>query len=171
MKPIALYLAEKLEDTHPSDDSTQLFMYNAADELKRLTAVIAKLEEALKVADEGRNYANELLSLKAQEGEHIRRWNIEPDGDDLLICDGNHDKHEKCEYIRYTPASTVKAQAGEPIYGMAQQRQLNPSPQVRSDVGSLGNTYPTTESRRNPMTPAEDDQLNDMLNGGPDDTI
>ncbi len=52
--------------------------------------------------------------VKAQEGEHIRRWNIEPDGDDLLICDGNHDKHEKCEYIRYTPASTVKAQAGEP---------------------------------------------------------
>ena len=40
---------------------------------------------------------------------------------------------------------TIKAQAGEPIYGMAQQRQLNPSPQVRSDVGSLGNTHPTTE--------------------------
>ena len=42
---------------------------------------------------------------------------------------------------------TIKAQAGEPIYGMAQQRQLNPSPQVRSDVGSLGNTHPTTERR------------------------
>ena len=45
----------------------------------------------------------------------------------------------------------VKAQAGEPIYGMAQQRQLNPSPQVRSDVGSLGNTYPTTERPYNPL--------------------
>ena len=43
--------------------------------------------------------------------------------------------------------AALKAQAGEPIYGMAQQRQLNPSPQVRSDVGSLGNTHPTTERR------------------------
>lgn len=31
----------------------------------------AELEQALKVADEGRNYANELLSLKAQAGEVV----------------------------------------------------------------------------------------------------
>ena len=63
--------------------------------------------------DENVRLYGQIATLKAQAGEHIRRWNIEPDGDDLLICDGNHDKHEKCEYIRYTPASTVKAQAGE----------------------------------------------------------
>lgn len=73
MKPFALYLAEKLEDTHPSDDSTQLLMYNAADELKRLTAVIAKLEEALKVADEGREYANELLQIAAVDITKLKK--------------------------------------------------------------------------------------------------
>lgn len=41
-----------------------------------------------------------------QQPRHTRdRWNIEQDGDDLLICFNDHEKHEGCEYVRYVPAS------------------------------------------------------------------
>ena len=47
-----------------------------------------------------------------QEPVHVReRWNIETDGDDLLICFNMHDKHEKCDYQRYTP----KQEQAEPV--------------------------------------------------------
>jgi hypothetical protein len=36
------------------------------------------------------------------------RWNIERDGEDLLVCFNNHDKDEKCEYQRFVPAQSVK---------------------------------------------------------------
>jgi hypothetical protein len=37
------------------------------------------------------------------------RWNIERDGDDLLVCSGDHEKHEPCEWIRYSPARAAIA--------------------------------------------------------------
>ena len=42
------------------------------------------------------------LSAPAEQPSH--RWNIERDGDALLICFNEHDKGEKCEYVRYVPA-------------------------------------------------------------------
>lgn len=48
MTPIALYLAQKLEDTNPDECGIQLLMYNAADELKRQHAKIEELEAQLK---------------------------------------------------------------------------------------------------------------------------
>ncbi len=36
--------------------------------------------------------------------QRTRRWNIEKDGSDLLICDGAHEKSERCEYKRYVLA-------------------------------------------------------------------
>ncbi len=33
------------------------------------------------------------------------RWNIDEDGDDLLICKEDHEKGEKCNYVRYVKAS------------------------------------------------------------------
>ena len=38
------------------------------------------------------------------------RWNIERDGDDLLVCFNNHDKGEKCEYERFVRAPAATAQ-------------------------------------------------------------
>jgi hypothetical protein len=38
------------------------------------------------------------------------RWNIEQDGDDLLVCFNMHDKGEKCEYQRFVPESSVAAE-------------------------------------------------------------
>lgn len=34
------------------------------------------------------------------------RWNVKRDGDDLLICEGHHEKHEGCTFVRYVSAST-----------------------------------------------------------------
>lgn len=47
-----------------------------------------------------------------QESPSTQRWNIERDGDALLVCDGLHDKHEPCEYKRYVPEP---AQQQEPV--------------------------------------------------------
>jgi hypothetical protein len=47
MTPIALFLAQKLEDTHPTDSSIQLLMYNAADELRKQHEKIKELEAKL----------------------------------------------------------------------------------------------------------------------------
>jgi len=42
--PIAMYLAQQLEDTHPSSSGIQLLMYNAAAELRRQNAAIEVLQ-------------------------------------------------------------------------------------------------------------------------------
>ena len=39
-----------------------------------------------------------------QEPQSVReRWNIERDGDDLLVCFNDHDKSQACTYARYVP--------------------------------------------------------------------
>jgi hypothetical protein len=44
-----------------------------------------------------------------QEPASVReRWNIERDGDDLLVCFSNHEKWESCEYVRYVRAPQPK---------------------------------------------------------------
>lgn len=39
------------------------------------------------------------------------RWNIDRDGDDLLVCFNEHDKGQSCEYVRFKP----ERNAGEKI--------------------------------------------------------
>jgi hypothetical protein len=39
-----------------------------------------------------------------------RRWNIEEDGDALLICKGQHEKHEGCTFVRYVPEAALAAE-------------------------------------------------------------
>ena len=44
-----------------------------------------------------------------QEPQSVReRWNIERDGDDLLVCFNDHDKSQACTYARYVPAPQRK---------------------------------------------------------------
>lgn len=58
-----------------------------------------------------------LAAAKKAEAEALdlkikRRWNIEVDGDDLLICKDYHDKGQPCEMERYVPAERAeKAEA------------------------------------------------------------
>jgi hypothetical protein len=37
----------------------------------------------------------------AAETTQPHRWNIEQDGDDLMICEGNHHRAAGCEWVRY----------------------------------------------------------------------
>lgn len=52
------------------------------------------------------------------EPTNIReRWNIERDGNDLLVCFNNHEKGDKCEYERFVPAaSRAQHGQGEAVY-------------------------------------------------------
>jgi len=53
-------------------------------------------------------------ALLAKQGKLVQqarvpsshRWNVERDGDDLLVCFNDHDKGEKCDYKRFVPASS-----------------------------------------------------------------
>lgn len=50
-------------------------------------------------------------AAKAQPATNIReRWNIERDGDDLLVCFNLHEKGDACEYVRFVRASQAEAQ-------------------------------------------------------------
>lgn len=82
--------------------TTELREKIAKLERERNEAENDKLENYRKLAECRKKLE---AALKAQAGEHTRRWNIEPDGNDLLVCKGDHDKDEKCEYIRYTPST------------------------------------------------------------------
>ena len=42
--------------------------------------------------------------LPVQEPRNVReRWNVELDGNNLLVCFNDHEKGDKCEYERYSP--------------------------------------------------------------------
>ena len=63
-----------------------------------------------KAYTQGNEASNVLLAaLSAFLDTH--RWNIERDGEALLICEGQHEKHEPCEYQRYVLAETEAKQA------------------------------------------------------------
>lgn len=38
----------------------------------------------------------------------VRRWNIEQDGSDILICFNDHEKGEPCEHQRFVPAEHIE---------------------------------------------------------------
>ena len=58
-----------------------------------------------------KNKANELrqaiAELESQEPRNVReRWNVEFDGNDLLVCFNDHEKGDKCQYERYSQQRT-----------------------------------------------------------------
>mgnify|MGYP003651715035 CR=1 FL=1 len=51
-----------------------------------------------------------LIERQAAEITRLRaalKWNIERDGDDLLICEGGHERHEGCTMQRWVKAEKV----------------------------------------------------------------
>jgi len=57
-----------------------------------------------------------------QEPQSVReRWNIERDGDDLLVCFNGHDKSQACTYTRYVPAPQRTEQEQEQSFPSAMQ--------------------------------------------------
>ncbi len=52
-----------------------------------------------------KDYAADVVAaVDAERGNKHTRWNIEQEGDDLIICKGEHEKSEACAYVRYYPA-------------------------------------------------------------------
>lgn len=43
------------------------------------------------------------LEAQLENIQATRRWNTELEGDDLLVCHGEHERHEGCDWIRYVP--------------------------------------------------------------------
>jgi hypothetical protein len=80
------------------------------DELDKFAKLVAakamkELENSLILMSEV-NISNNFKQPQRteQEPRNVReRWNIELDGDDLLVCFNDHEKSDKCEYERYSP--------------------------------------------------------------------
>ena len=124
------------------------YLAGQASAEQRVYELLALVEDWKKQHAELERERDEYLAAKLVE-EPLRRQ--------IALLERERDQWKYTAEIRQQHLEyTIKAQAGEPIYGMAQQRQLNPSPQVRSDVGSLGNTHPTPEPVKvsEPVMPA-----------------
>ena len=51
-----------------------------------------------------------LSHIRAMEELHMNsRWNIDIDGEDLLICRGDHEKGCPCRYVKYEPEYKLEA--------------------------------------------------------------
>ena len=62
------------------------------------------VEEHQKAIKAGKQAIKE---LESQEPRNVReRWNVELDGNDLLVCFNDHEKGDKCQYERYSPQRT-----------------------------------------------------------------
>lgn len=62
-----------------------------------------------------------LRAALAQPTTH--RWNIERDGDSLLVCDGEHGKIEPCQFTRYVKVDenvAIEQPEQEPVAWMRQ---------------------------------------------------
>jgi hypothetical protein len=86
----------------------------AADELvERLRVWVRRFAEAGVEQKAITEAAAAITALKVRVAElekeraawlRSHRWNVETDGDDLLVCSGDHEKAEGCTYVRYVPA-------------------------------------------------------------------
>ena len=60
----------------------------------------------LKYRDEEIEHLKKLNDVLIKQAEH-HRWNIEEDGDKLLICKNHHDSGQPCEYEKYVKLSST----------------------------------------------------------------
>jgi hypothetical protein len=65
-------------------------------------------------------YLSEAIAeLESQEPRNVReRWNVEFDGNDLLVCFNDHEKGDKCQYERYSPQRTWVGLTAEEVRQM-----------------------------------------------------
>ena len=67
-----------------------------------------------KQTEEAITAIKEALAQPEQEPRNVReRWNVELDGNDLLVCFNDHEKGDKCQYERYSPQRTWVGLAAE----------------------------------------------------------
>ena len=71
--------------------------------------------DAVRLAEAAQVASDELKRLHA-----ALKWNIERDGDDLLICEGDHERHEGCIMQRWVKAENVATARRDGIKEAAQ---------------------------------------------------
>ena len=94
-------------------------MYTAIAAIKEALAQTQELKnkttdpfESARVGDYNRGwndclFASGIVKQPEQEPRNVReRWNVELDGNDLLVCFNDHEKGDKCQYERYSPQRT-----------------------------------------------------------------
>lgn len=60
-----------------------------------------------------KNWTGSLAAQSPEMGEGLaHRWNIERDGDALLICEGCHHRADKCEFVRYVASTPSPSLVG-----------------------------------------------------------
>lgn len=84
----------------------------ASDLIERLRNAIYRSDPVIpELTDE----AADALAAQAAEIERLRttsRWNIEASDDgDVLVCRGEHEKNQKCEYEQWVPKARADALA------------------------------------------------------------
>ena len=66
------------------------------------------------------------LAQPVQDPRNVReRWNIELDGNDLLVCFNDHEKGDACQYERYSPQRTWVGLTNEQIEAIWRRVQAN----------------------------------------------
>ena len=80
------------------------------DELEKLIVEFEGLPDMM--TPEGREHYYALCELQSLRAEvtkrhEANRWNVYRYGDALMVCLGDHEKHEDCTFVRYVPESEV----------------------------------------------------------------
>jgi hypothetical protein len=98
---------------------TELLRTCLAQPVQSVAGYCNKIEELIAERDSLRA----ALAQPEQEPRNIReRWNIEFDGDDLLVCFNHHEKSEGCRYERYVPATTTPTQR-KPLVWLSEEEE------------------------------------------------
>ncbi len=65
---------------------------------------------------------------QTQEPRNVReRWNVELDGNDLLVCFNDHEKGDKCQYERYSQQRTWVGLTDDEIDSYFEDQGWSPS--------------------------------------------
>jgi hypothetical protein len=102
------------------------------------------------------NLAEGIMNLRAVEPaapapavrHDTRRWDVEPQADgSVLICKGDHEKGERCEYVRFVRSAPAVQPTERPYWGTAFEEWWTREGLSLTDrVGRKG--YPEGETRK-----------------------
>ena len=94
-----------------AEDVSKVYDILAFGHTERALEILAKTRTSLRQA---------IAELESQEPRNVReRWNVEFDGNDLLVCFNDHEKGDKCQYERYSPQRTWVGLTDEEIWQIA----------------------------------------------------
>jgi len=113
---INLTLLEKITPYKGQEDFLSDSLAITQDTITAIKEALAqeKALQALHSENERLGLYKDAYAQPEQEPRNVReRWNVELDGNDLLVCFNDHEKGDKCQYERYSPQRTWVGLAAE----------------------------------------------------------